>query len=166
MPFSFSHYATLCNDSAFVFWLMSKIDFLRGPRSKVSSAEQQYRNGFYWPGRLSKVLTLEHGHSYWSINVWFKKTGYTFATVYSSKCVTVFLNQTLAAVENVMWPYYYVRLSETWPNGWTLRYINYRKVASSRLVYYSILELFGQRSRYISIKFPLYKPFGNLKTCN
>jgi hypothetical protein len=35
---------------------------------------------------------------------------------------------------------------------------NYRKVASSRPVYYSILELYGQRSQYISIKFPLHKP--------
>ena len=41
----------------------------------------------------------------------------------------------------------------------------YRKVASSRPVYYSILELFGQRSQYISIKFPLYKPSENLKIC-
>ena len=41
----------------------------------------------------------------------------------------------------------------------------YRKVASSRPVYYSILELFGQRSQYIIIKFPLHKPSENLKTC-
>ena len=34
---------------------------------------------------------------------------------------------------------------------------NYRKVASSRPVYYSILETFGQRSQYIGIKFPLHK---------
>ena len=33
----------------------------------------------------------------------------------------------------------------------------YRKVASSSPVYYSILELYGQRSHYISIKFPLHK---------
>ena len=32
----------------------------------------------------------------------------------------------------------------------------YRKVASSRPVYYSILNSFGQRSQYISIKFPLH----------
>ena len=32
--------------------------------------------------------------------------------------------------------------------------IKYRKVASSRPVYYSILEHFGQRSQFISIKFP------------
>ena len=31
-------------------------------------------------------------------------------------------------------------------------------VVSSRPVYYSILELFGQRTQYISIKFPLHKP--------
>ena len=31
-----------------------------------------------------------------SNNVCFKKNGYTFAIVYSSKCVTIFLNQTLA----------------------------------------------------------------------
>ena len=33
----------------------------------------------------------------------------------------------------------------------------YRKVASSRPVYYSILNSLGQRSQYISIKFPLHK---------
>ena len=33
----------------------------------------------------------------------------------------------------------------------------YRKVASSRPVYYSILNSLGQRSLYISIKFPLHK---------
>ena len=32
---------------------------------------------------------------------------------------------------------------------------NYHKVASSRSVYYSIFELFDQRSQYISINFPL-----------
>ena len=37
------------------------------------------------------------------------------------------------------------------------RHITYHKVASSRPVYYSILESFGQRSQYISIKFPLHK---------
>ena len=41
----------------------------------------------------------------------------------------------------------------------------YRKVASSRLVYYSILESFGQRSQYISIKFPLHKESENPWTC-
>ena len=35
--------------------------------------------------------------------------------------------------------------------------MDYRKVASSKLVYYSILELFDQKSQYISIKFPLHK---------
>ena len=37
----------------------------------------------------------------------------------------------------------------------------YLKVASSRLVYYSILNSFGQRSQYISIKFPHYKQYEN-----
>ena len=37
----------------------------------------------------------------------------------------------------------------------------YRKVASSRPVYYSILNSFGQRSQYISIKFPLHKQSEN-----
>ena len=32
----------------------------------------------------------------------------------------------------------------------------YRKVASSRLAYYSVLNSFGQRSQYISIKSPLH----------
>ena len=41
----------------------------------------------------------------------------------------------------------------------------YRVVASSRPVHYSILKLFGQRSQYISIKFPLHKPSENLKIC-
>ena len=41
----------------------------------------------------------------------------------------------------------------------------YCKVANSRPVYYSILELFGQRSQYISIKFPLHKPSENQKMC-
>ena len=38
----------------------------------------------------------------------------------------------------------------------------YRKVASSRPVYYSILELFCQRSHYISIKFSLHKSSENV----
>ena len=46
-----------------------------------------------------------------------------------------------------------------------LQDLNYRKVASSRPVYYSILELLGQRSQYIRIKFPLHKPSENLKMC-
>ena len=33
----------------------------------------------------------------------------------------------------------------------------YRKVASSRLVYYSIMNSFGQRSQHINIKFTLHK---------
>ena len=37
----------------------------------------------------------------------------------------------------------------------------YCKVRSSRPVYYSILELFGQRSQYISIKFLLHKQSEN-----
>ena len=37
----------------------------------------------------------------------------------------------------------------------------YRTVASSRQVYYSILNSFGQISQYISIKFPLYKQSEN-----
>ena len=41
----------------------------------------------------------------------------------------------------------------------------YRKVASSRPVYYSILELLGQSLKYISIKFPLHKPSENQKMC-
>ena len=39
--------------------------------------------------------------------------------------------------------------------------IKHRKVASSRLVYYSILNSFGQRSLYISIIFPLHKQSEN-----
>ena len=42
------------------------------------------------------------------------------------------------------------------PLSWHIKKIIYRKVASSRPVYYSILELFGQRSQYKSIKFPLH----------
>ena len=41
----------------------------------------------------------------------------------------------------------------------------YHKVASSRPFYYSILESFGQRSEYISIKFPLHKESENPWTC-
>ena len=41
----------------------------------------------------------------------------------------------------------------------------YRKVESSRPVYYSILKLFGQRSQYISIKFALYKSSENPWVC-
>ena len=40
-------------------------------------------------------------------------------------------------------------------------FLEYRKVASSRLVYYSILNSFAQRSQYISIKFPLHKQSEN-----
>ena len=41
----------------------------------------------------------------------------------------------------------------------------YRKVLSSKPVCYSILEHFGQRWQYISIKFPLLKPSENLEMC-
>ena len=41
----------------------------------------------------------------------------------------------------------------------------YCKVSSSRPVYYSILDTFGQRSRYKSIKFPLHKESENPWTC-
>ena len=41
----------------------------------------------------------------------------------------------------------------------------YGKVANSRPVYYSILELLGQRSQYTSIKFALHEPYKNLKMC-
>ena len=40
----------------------------------------------------------------------------------------------------------------------------YRKVESVRPVYYPILEHFGQRPQYISIKFPLHKHSENVKT--
>ena len=40
-----------------------------------------------------------------------------------------------------------------------------KSVASSRLVYYSILNSFGQRSQYISIKFPLHKQSENTWVC-
>ena len=40
-----------------------------------------------------------------------------------------------------------------------------RKVASSRPVYYSILESLGQRLQYISIKFLLHKQSENPKMC-
>ena len=41
----------------------------------------------------------------------------------------------------------------------------YRKVASSRPVYYSILDHFVQRSQYISIKIPLHKQSENPWVC-
>ena len=40
-----------------------------------------------------------------------------------------------------------------------------KSVASSRLVYYSILNSLGQRSQYISIKFPLHKQSENTWVC-
>ena len=43
----------------------------------------------------------------------------------------------------------------------SMRKFEYRKVSSSRPVYYSISEPFGQRSQYISIKFPLHKQSEN-----
>jgi hypothetical protein len=46
-----------------------------------------------------------------------------------------------------------------------LRILSYRKVASSRQVYYSILDHFVQRSQYISIKILLHKQFENVKMC-
>ena len=42
---------------------------------------------------------------------------------------------------------------------------NYRIVASSRPVYYSILDPLGKRSQNISIKFPLHKQSENMKMC-
>ena len=41
----------------------------------------------------------------------------------------------------------------------------YHKVASSRPVYYSILDSLGQRSQYIIIKFPLHKQSENPWMC-
>ena len=46
-----------------------------------------------------------------------------------------------------------------------MKFNTYRRVASSRPVYYTILELFGQRSQYISMKFPLHKPSENTWKC-
>ena len=43
--------------------------------------------------------------------------------------------------------------------------INHCKVVSSRQVYYLILDTFGQRSQYISIKFPLHKWSENRWMC-
>ena len=50
--------------------------------------------------------------------------------------------------------------------GWSkmIQY-DYCKVVSSRLVYYSILTFFFQRSQYISIQFPLHKPSENPWMC-
>ena len=53
-------------------------------------------------------------------------------------------------------------------SSWTWLFImttTYRKVASSRPVYYSTVDILGQRSQYISIKFPPHTPSENLKTC-
>ena len=46
-----------------------------------------------------------------------------------------------------------------------LLFYMYRKVASSRLVYYSILNTFGKRSHYISILFTLHKKSENPWMC-
>ena len=53
-----------------------------------------------------------------------------------------------------------------WPNSLDriLPRYEYRKVASSILVYYSILDFMGQRSQYISIKFLLHKQFQKFAT--
>ena len=48
---------------------------------------------------------------------------------------------------------------------WWEEQIMYLRVARSRPVYYSILELFGPSSHYRIIKFPLHKPSENLKMC-
>ena len=50
-------------------------------------------------------------------------------------------------------------------NGLNRVELAYRKVTSSRPIYYSILNSFGQRSQYISIKFPLHKQSENPKMC-
>ena len=49
--------------------------------------------------------------------------------------------------------------------SWLIATNRYRKVPSSRPVYYSILETFDQRSQYISIKFPLHKHFKSAWVC-
>ena len=51
-----------------------------------------------------------------------------------------------------------------WVVKWNIEFI-YRKVASSSLVYYWILNSLGQRSQYISIRFPLHKQFENAWVC-
>ena len=57
-------------------------------------------------------------------------------------------------------------LYKTYKMGWNrLSSSIYRKVASSRPVYYSILNSLGQRSEYISIKFPLHKQSENAWVC-
>ena len=50
--------------------------------------------------------------------------------------------------------------------GWNhLKRSTVKSRALDRPKYYSILELLGQRSQYISINFLLHKPSENLKTC-
>ena len=44
--------------------------------------------------------------------------------------------------------------------------ITFHKVASRRLVYYSILNSLGQRSQYISFKFPIHKQSENNWVCH
>ena len=44
-------------------------------------------------------------------------------------------------------------------------FFKYRKVPTSRPVYYSILNSLGQRSQYIIIKFPLHNQSENPKMC-
>ena len=53
---------------------------------------------YYYQPRSSLVLEIKATKVNFSTIVWFKKNGYTFATVFSNKCVTVFLNQTLCII--------------------------------------------------------------------
>ena len=59
----------------------------------------------------------------------------------------------------------YIRYVCFYTPGKAMEEMAYRKIASSRPVYYSILNSFGQRSRYISIKFRLHKQSENPKMC-
>ena len=51
-----------------------------------------------------------------------------------------------------------------WISVWAFK-LKYRKVESSRPVYYSILDPLGQTSQYISIKFLIHKQSENMKMC-
>ena len=74
----------------------------------------------------------------------------------------VALKRDVIAIKSQRVPLHLVHVFSNVTPGNILKTNTYRKVASSRRVYSSILDPLGQWSQYISIKFPLHKRSENM----
>ena len=67
---------------------------------KTSRKEQQIQNSISMPEMKLNPRHKPSKPPVFATYSLIQKNGYTFTTVYSSKCVTVFLNQTLCEIDN------------------------------------------------------------------